>query len=593
MRLILLPARTFVFGALVSIALPSAATRAHAQTATITGRVTALESSLPLADTRILIVGAAIATTADAQGRYTLRNVPSGRADLRVLRVGYAEQTRSVTLAPGASLTEDFQLARIIVQLQDVVTTAIGEQRKVELGNSVATLGDVGKRVGETSVTNVADLLVAKTPGLTVLSGNNTGAPPMIRIRGLNSLSLSNAPIFVIDGVRMNAAPIGSGSTSAATSYLTALDPTEVEDIEIVKGPSAATLYGTDAANGVIVVTTKRGHAGSTRWSWNAEAGLVDDRNTYLTAYALLGHTATAPSVRCLLIQVSAKTCTVDSSTSLNIMNTDSLSPLSYGNRNQYGLQVSGGNDAVRYFASGDIQNEIGPYKMPAFSTARLDSLAVPISDEWLRPEALQQENMRVNLSASLSPKVDLTATAGFVKTDQRVPGANNGFFSVEYQSMTSPGFDHPGPGYTDLGQLGEVLHGYNGYVPSEMNQMVTQEGVQRAIGSFITAWRPLPWMENQGTVGIDLADRMDLILCHFGECPVQGTLRQGRSSVTHTNDRQFSAKAVSTSTWQARSWANIKTTFGADYINAENDLSQAVGNILPPGASTPQAGAI
>src|SRR5439155_22661998 len=120
----------------------------------------------------------------------------------------------------------------------------------------------------------------------------NTGAPPQIRIRGLNSLSLNNAPIWIIDGVRMNVSGIGSGQTIAATSNLTAIDPTEIEDIEIVKGPSAATLYGTDAANGVIVVTTKRGRAGNTRWTWNAEGGRIADRTHYITSYALIGHTA-------------------------------------------------------------------------------------------------------------------------------------------------------------------------------------------------------------------------------------------------------------------------------------------------------------
>src|SRR6185503_7672529 len=111
------------------------------------------------------------------------------------------------------------------------------------------------------------------------------------------------------------------------------INPDEVESIEVVKGPSAATLYGTDAANGVIVITTKRGRAGKTRWSWHAEGGRVEDRNTYLTAHALLGHTATAPSARCLLIQVAAKTCTVDSTSSLNIMNTPGLTPLDLGYR--------------------------------------------------------------------------------------------------------------------------------------------------------------------------------------------------------------------------------------------------------------------
>jgi TonB-linked SusC/RagA family outer membrane protein len=585
--------RLLALGALLFLASALPVSSAGAQAATVAGRVTATETRQPLAEVRVSVAGATLATLTDSQGRYALRSVPPGRIELRVQRVGYSERTRLVTVAAGASVTEDFEMPHAIVQLQDVVTTATGMQRRVELGNTVATLGDVNKRVEQTSVSSISDLLVAKSPGMTVLPGNNTGSPPVIRIRGLNSLSLSNSPIFIIDGVRMNAGAIGSGSTSAATSNLTNLDPHEIEDIEIVKGPSAATLYGTDAANGVIVITTKRGHAGKTQWTWNAEAGGITDPTTYLTAYALLGHTTTAPTARCLLIQVAAKTCFVDSTRSLNILNTDSLTPLARGSRNQYGTQISGGNDAVRFFVSGDVENEIGPYKMPAFSVQRLESVGVEVRDEWMRPEALQKENFRVNLSAAVSPKFDLTATAGFAKSDERVPGANNGFFSVQYQAMTSPGFTGPGPGYTAKGQLGEDLHGYNGYVPSEMNQMLGQSGVQRIIGSFNAAWRPLSWLQSDGILGIDLADRTDLALCRYNECPVQGTLRQGRSSVTHNNDRIVSVKLVNTASWQAKTWAIFKSTVGADYGNIEQDASTATGNILPPGSQRPQDGAI
>jgi outer membrane receptor protein involved in Fe transport len=230
---------------------------------------------------------------------------------------------------------------------------------------------------------------------------------------------------------------------------------------------------------------------------------------------------------------------------------------------------------------------------MPGFSVRRLDSLGVSVRDEWMRPEALQKENFRINLSAAISPTFDLTATAGFAKSDERVPGANNGFFSVQYQSMTSPGFTGPGPGYTAKGQLGEDLHGYNGYVPSEMNQMLGQSGVQRVIGSFNASWRPLSWLQSDGILGIDLADRTDLALCRYNECPVQGTLRQGRSSVTHNNDRNFSVKLVNTASWQAKTWAIFKSTAGADYTNIEQDASTATGNILPPGSQRPQDGAI
>ena len=88
-------------------------------------------------------------------------------------------------------------------------------------------------------------------------------------------------------------------------------EPEEIEDIEIVKGPSAATLYGTDAANGVIVITTKKGRAGTTRWTWYGEQGTVEDKNKYPSSYALWGHSPTNPTaanpVRCNLVTVGQR----------------------------------------------------------------------------------------------------------------------------------------------------------------------------------------------------------------------------------------------------------------------------------------------
>src|SRR5207248_2200736 len=175
---------------------------------------------------------------------------------------------KAVTVSAGQVSTLDFALERAIVQLQEIVTTATGQQARSELGNAVTTLGDVNARVETTPVTNLGDLLVAKAPGVVVLPGAMTGSAPVIRIRGLGSLAttgsgVTNNPIYVVDGVRVATGSIGLGTGGTAGSLLNDFDPNEIEDIEIVKGPSAATLYGTDAANGVIVISTRKGRAGT------------------------------------------------------------------------------------------------------------------------------------------------------------------------------------------------------------------------------------------------------------------------------------------------------------------------------------------
>ena len=183
-----------------------------------------------------------------------------------------------------------------------------------------------------------------------------------------------------------------------------------------MKGPSAATLYGTDAANGVVVVTTKKGRAGASRWSYFGEYGNVDDRTNYPDMYANWGHTPANPTkqVRCQLgtmappgtTPTSNNTCISDSVTHYNLLADPTRTFIHMGNRKDAGAQVSGGNDAVRFFASGDLNNEVGPIQMPGFEVARFNAQGVSVRDDWFHPLAQQQASTRVNLSASRQPDV-------------------------------------------------------------------------------------------------------------------------------------------------------------------------------------------
>jgi TonB-linked SusC/RagA family outer membrane protein len=577
---------------IAGLLLAAAPALAHAQRAIVTGRVTAAGSGEILSDTRVMVVGTSLGTTTGADGRYTLRNVPAGTREIRVLRVGFQEQKKPVAVPAEGSVSLDFVMTQAVVQLQEIVTTATGQQRRVEIGNAVTTLGNISEKVERAPVTNLADLMVAKAPGVTVLPGAMTGATPVVKIRGLNSLSLNNDPIYVIDGVRMNTANISQGFSGTRTSYLNDLSPNEIEDIEIVKGPSAATLYGTDAANGVIVITTKKGKAGSARWTWFGETGTVDDRNAYAATYAMWGHDpATNKPKRCVNETIGLNQCVLDSTTSVNIMRDAETTPLALGRTNEVGGNVSGGTDAVRYFVSGDVRNETGPFRMPAFAMATLDSMGTAIRDDWMHPEAFQNESFRANLNASVSPSFDLSANAGWTNRNQRLPQVDNNIYSVYYSAYNNPGFKYKstvsGLSYNPIGSLGENRAGYGVYSPAQIFQYVPKEGVQRFIGSAEAQWRPFTWMTNSGTIGLDHAARNNIRLCHFGECPNSGTLRLGRVIDNQANDRNFSAKVVSTSSYAPRAWMQLKTTLGGDYNNLESDFVNASGDQLPPGAQT------
>jgi TonB-dependent SusC/RagA subfamily outer membrane receptor len=328
---------------------------------------------------------------------------------------------KTVTVTAGGTTTVDFELTQLVVRLQDVVSTATGQQRKIELGHTVANLGDVSSRVEQTSITNMSDLLVAKVAGMVVIPGAFTNGSPRsafadsIRCRSTTLRSSSST------ACRMNTGGSSSngGNLASSVSVINDIDPSTIEDIEIVKGPSAATLYGTDAANGVVVITTKKGRAGKTRWAINAEQGGIWDKSNYPTAYMIWGHApGSTTAARCYTYTISAGTCVADSTTSLNLMTDKTgLSPLGTGFRNQWNLQASGGTDAVRYFVSGGLENETSPLRMPDFSRQRLDSTAGGVRPEWLRPEYYQKLNANTNLTLSLSPSVDLDVSAALPRS--------------------------------------------------------------------------------------------------------------------------------------------------------------------------------
>jgi TonB-linked SusC/RagA family outer membrane protein len=603
---------------LAACALGIGATRASAQ-GSVTGRVTAQGSNQPLAEARVLVIGGTTSATTNEDGKFTIHNLPVGAVQLQVLRVGYQSQKKTVTIASNQTATADFVVGVAIATLEEVVTTATGQQRKVELGNAISTLGDVGKRVSESEISNVTDLMIAKSPGVSVLPSPVLGGAPTLRIRGISSISLSNAPIWVVDGVRYNTNNPSNSSGQTPVTLLNNLSPEEIEDIEIVKGPSAATLYGTNAANGVIVITTKKGKAGASHWNWTAETRTIDDRTHYQAQYANFGHSPlnATKNVRCQLpfmvtpafpykvltdangkqtLDQNFAQCVADSLSHYDPFSDPAVTMVGLGRGSLFGSSVSGGTDAVRFFTSANVDNEFGPIKMPAPDIRYYqDSLHTTVSDAMLHPRNQQKINFRTNLSAAVSPTLDLTANAGFGKSDNAIEPDNSLLISTLYLGQANYGYKGCPGNKTPCGldkpyadQTGFPLNGYNSFAPGSVMQFVTPVDVQRTTGSFDANWRPLTWLQNEGTIGIDLAMNDAYHICRLNECPQSGaTSRIGNVSDSKQNFRNLSGKLASTASWQARNWINLKTSIGGDYTNSENDQTSASGRGLPPGGST------
>ena len=287
----------------------------------------------------------------------------------------------------------------------------------------------------------------------------------------------------------------------------------------------------------------------------------------------------------------STSTCISDSVTHYNLLADPSRTFIHMGNRKEAGAQVSGGSDLVRFFVSGDLNNEVGPIQMPGFEVQRFQSQGVQVRDDWFHPLAQQQMSTRVNLSAAVSPKFDLTGSAGFSKTDNRIEPESDLIIALLYTGLQNYGFKGPGLDKVVNQVDGTPLNDYLQWAPGDIMQAGSSNDIQRMLGSFNATWRPLAWMDNEATVGIDFASVDFYHLCGLSQCPPQSaTARIGNVTDNRSDNRNLSARVVSTSSWNATSSLNLKTTVGGDYTNLESDNVNSNGQGLPPGASSVSA---
>ena len=266
--------------ALVCAAAVGAPAAAQAQTGTVNGRVTDSTSQQPLANVTVAVVGTTLGTLTREDGRFSIGAVPAGTQRIRVSRIGYAAQERIITVTAGGTETRDFALSTVAARLSEVVVTGYGTQRREAITGSVATVNAEEANVGV--IANPNQLIQGRVAGVQMT--NNSGEPgggTQIRIRGGTSISASNDPLYVIDGVPLQnegtvADRVGLGGVNASLgrSPLNTINPNDIESITVLKDASATAIYGSRGANGVVLITTKGG----------ARAGPAIEYDTYVAA---------------------------------------------------------------------------------------------------------------------------------------------------------------------------------------------------------------------------------------------------------------------------------------------------------------------
>ena len=251
--------------AALALALPSALA---AQTGSIRGQVVDAITLRAVGGAQIEIVDTRQGGLTNTSGQYLILNVPVGDHEVRVQFIGFGTVTQSVTVSSGETAQLDFSLAQAALQLDQIVVTGTAQETQARsIGNTVSTI-DAAEIVDIAPIANVQELLTARTPGLTLVANSGqAGASSKLRIRGAGSLAAGLAPVVYVDGVRMKSGTqggldVGWGGAQG-TDALDFLNPNDIESVETIKGPAASTLYGADAAGGVIQIITKKGRAGS------------------------------------------------------------------------------------------------------------------------------------------------------------------------------------------------------------------------------------------------------------------------------------------------------------------------------------------
>jgi len=251
--------RSGLFGAIATVL---ASGTALAQTGSITGRVTSTDGALPVVGAHVVVVGTTAGAVAGDDGRYIIRVRP-GTYTVRATRIGFApDSVTGVVVVASGSTTADFQLKPAATKLNEVVVVGYGQEAQRRITGSVASVSADEFNPGR--VVTPQELIQGKIPGVQVVGNNEPGAGVKIRIRGGSSVTSSNEPLYVIDGVPLvitGDAPPPTGM-AANRDPLDFLNPNDIENITVLKDASATAIYGSRGANGVVLITTKSGKEG-------------------------------------------------------------------------------------------------------------------------------------------------------------------------------------------------------------------------------------------------------------------------------------------------------------------------------------------
>ncbi len=535
----------------------------------VTGQVVVARTGEPLGGAEVYIEGTQLGTLADGDGNFLI-SVPAGAVELRANFLGY--KSESVTV-PADQNTVTIALEEDVLQLEGVVVTGVtATVQRRNAANAVGVVTDA--LINRVAAQTVENQLEGKVPGLVV--STNSGAPgggAQIQLRGVTSINADVDPLYVVDGVLVSNTAIQSGADAVTdatgggsgdpqdnpVNRIADLNPADIERVEVLKGPSAAAIYGGKAAGGVIVITTKRGQEGKPRFNVSGRLG------TFSLAEKL--GSRTFETVDEAIAAFGAK----DGATAaaFNAGQTFDQEDVLFGEKDvsfETSANLSGGSEATRYYAAGLVKNDQGIMEGTGY----------------------QKQTLRVNLDQRVGSSLSLTASTNLIHSKAGRALSNNDNTGTSFGVVLSST-----PDFIDLLPDQNGLYPINPFARSNPVQtrdlLTNNEDVFRFIGSVRGTYdliaSPRHAVQLIADVGADFFSQEDkLIFPPELQFEPQDGL-PGTSVLTNSDNTNLNTSANLAWTFSPESNAfSTTTTAGLQYSESDLDLSRVTTRDLIPG---------